>query len=156
MLRKVEVETLDWAKRVTNYHVLKSWGRNLGLSWEVYELSRVEKLRSKPWTEPRGLWTITCWKIWGWNLGLSREGYELSRVEKLRLRPWTESRGLWTITCWKVEVETLDWDERFTNYHVLKSWGWDLGLSREGYELSCVEKLRLKSWTQPRGSRHFF
>jgi len=28
---KVEVKTLDWAERVTNYHVLKSWGRDLVL-----------------------------------------------------------------------------------------------------------------------------
>jgi len=77
-----EVVTLDWAEKVTNCHVLKGWGRNLGLSREGYELSRVEELRSKPWTEPRG------------------------------------SR---TITCWRVEVKTLDWAKRVTNYHVLKS-----------------------------------
>jgi len=90
-----------------------------------------EKVRSRPWTELRGSWTVMCWKV------------------KVRSRPRTEPRGLRTIT----RQENLKWRHNLilsrTRGLCIQSWLWTwlYTKTRESYAIYCRKRnVRLQPW----------
>jgi len=119
-----EVETLDWAERVTNRHVLRAarwtWSRDLGPSQEGHELSRAEKLRrernlghAERILYPRVL------KSWGWDLALQKvtpfllKGWDLDDIERVSYHYEAAilitSSGSHTITHRRITCDRQNW-----------------------------------------------